>query len=177
LVERALAETGLSYAILRPAIVFGGDGVLINNIAWLLRRVPVFAVGGRGDCRIRGIHIDDLANLAVDVAARRDDVIVDAVGPERPTFVELVTSIRAAIGSRARVVRVPGAVVPVAAKCLNALLRDVLHTPDEYHSMADNLADSTAPSTGTTKLSDWLTDNADTLGRHYANELQRHFRH
>src|SRR5665213_505067 len=90
LVERALAETGVSYAVLRPAILFGGDGVLLNNIAWLLRRLPVFAVGGRGDYRIRGIHIDDLAQLCLTKGAERDDSVIDAVGPERPTFIELV---------------------------------------------------------------------------------------
>jgi NADH dehydrogenase len=62
-VEHALVEAGVSHAVLRPAILFGGDGVLINNIAWLLRRVPVFAVGGTGEYHIRPIHIDDLARL------------------------------------------------------------------------------------------------------------------
>ena len=67
-VERALAEVGVPFAVLRPAILFGGDGVLLNNIAWLLRRLPVFGVGGRGDYRIRAVHIDDLAALAVPPA-------------------------------------------------------------------------------------------------------------
>ncbi|MDQ6927477.1 MAG: hypothetical protein M3159_02300 [Actinomycetota bacterium] len=128
LVERSLAETGVPYAILRPAILFGGDGVLINNIAWLLRRLPVFAVGGRGDYRIRGIHIDDLAKLAVDAGSHTDDIITDAVGPEQPAFLELVKSIRDAVGSNDRIVRVPGPLVPIAAKCLNTVLRDVLLT-------------------------------------------------
>ena len=105
-VERAVTESGLSYAILRPAILFGGDGVLLNNIAWLLRRLPVFAVGGRGDYRIRGIHIDDLARLCVVHGRTSDDCVIDAVGPESPTFLELVASIRAAVGSRSRIVRV-----------------------------------------------------------------------
>ena len=90
LVERALAEGDVSYAIVRPAILFGGDGVLLNNIAWLLRRLPVFAIGGRGDYRIRGIHVDDLAQLCLAKAAERGDSVTDAVGPERPTFTELV---------------------------------------------------------------------------------------
>src|SRR5439155_8370822 len=94
LVERALAETGIPYAILRPAILFGGDGVLINNIAWLLRHLPVFVTGGRGDYRIRGIHVEDLAALAVAAGDRDDDTIIDAVGPERPTFAELVEAVR-----------------------------------------------------------------------------------
>lgn len=176
LVERALAETGIPYAILRPAILFGGDGVLINNIAWLLRHLPVFAVGGRGDYRIRAIHVQDLAEIAVAAAERRDDTIIDAVGPERPTFIELVREIRDAVGSRAPILKVPGAVLPVAAACLNLALRDVLLTKDEYHAMADNLADTSGPPTGHTLLSTWIADNAPTLGTSYANELERHFR-
>jgi len=176
LVERALAETGVSYAVLRPAILFGGDGVLINNIAWLLRHVPVFAVGGRGTYRIRGIHIDDLASLAADAGSARDDTVIDAVGPDRPTFAELVRAIRAAVGSRALVVPVPGPLLPVLASSLGAVLHDVLLTSDEYGSMAANLADTNGPATGPTSLLAWITQNASSLGVTYANELDRHFR-
>jgi NADH dehydrogenase len=175
-VERALAETGVSCAVLRPAILFGENGVLINNIAWLLRHLPVFAVGGRGDYRVRGIHVDDLARLCVDAGRRRDDSVVDAVGPERPTFLELVESIRRAVHSKARVVHVPGAVVPVLSRGLGLLLRDVLLTADEYRAMADGLADTEGPATGEIALSSWLVENASTLGARYLNELDLHFR-
>ena len=117
-VERALAEVGVPYAVLRPAILFGGDGVLLNNIAWLLRHLPVFAVGGSGEYRIRAVHVDDLAALAVAAAADGADTVTDAVGPERPTFLELVRLIRAAVGSRSVIVRVPGALVPPLASAL-----------------------------------------------------------
>ena len=175
LVERALAETGVSYAILRPAILFGNDGVLINNIAWLLRRLPVFAVGGRGEYRIRPIHVDDLADLCVAAAGQPDNSIVDAVGPDRPTFFELVLSIRAAVGSRARIIRVPGALLPPLSAVLNRALHDVLLTKDEYYAMADGLADTDGPSTAPTALGDWLAEHGETLGTQYANELERHF--
>jgi NADH dehydrogenase len=175
LVERTLIETELSYAILRPAILFGGDGVLLNNIAWLLRRLPVFAVGGRGDYRIRGIHIDDLARLCVEQGGQRHDRVIDAVGPESPTFLELVTSIKEAVGSRARIVRVPSGLVPPMARLLGLVLHDVLLTPDEYGAMAAGLAATSGPATGPTALSGWLGENASDLGRHYANEIDRHF--
>jgi uncharacterized protein YbjT (DUF2867 family) len=175
-VERALAETGIPYAILRPAILFGADGVLINNIAWLLRRLPVFAVGGRGEYRIRGIHVDDLAHLARDCARSADDVIIDAVGPERPSFSELVQQVRAAVGSRARVVHLPGIALPPLSFVMNLVLRDVLLTRDEYRAMADGLADTTGPPTGSTRLSEWLVTHGETLGIRYANELDRHFK-
>lgn len=175
LVERALAECDVSSAIVRPAIHFGGDGVLLNNIAWLLRRVPVFAIGGRGDYRIRAIHVDDLAQLCLAKAGEWTDSVTDAVGPERPTFTELVASIRTAVGSQARLVHVPGAAVPLCARVLGLALHDVLLTKDEYRAMAAGLADTDGPATGSTALSAWLTEHGETLGLRYANELTRHF--
>lgn len=175
LVERALAESEVSYAILRPAILFGGDGVLINNIAWLLRRLPIFGIGGDGSYRIRGIHVDDLARLCLEVADETDDSVTDAVGPERPTFDELVASIRTAVGSRSLVVHLPGAMVPALSSVLGHALHDVLLTRDEYQAMASGLADTDGPSTGSTRLSTWIAEQGDDLGRHYANELKRHF--
>jgi uncharacterized protein YbjT (DUF2867 family) len=175
LVERALAECDLSYAIVRPAILFGGDGVLLNNIAWLLRRLPVFAIGGRGDYRIRGIHVDDLARLCLAKATERHDSVTDAVGPERPSFVELVRATRDAVGSRARLVHVPGATVPVLARVLGLALHDVLLTADEYRAMAAGLADTDGPATGPTLVSEWLAAHGEVLGLRYANELGRHF--
>jgi NADH dehydrogenase len=175
LVERALAEADVSYAILRPAILFGGDGVLLNNIAWLLRHLPVFAVGGRGDYRIRGIHIDDLAQLCVARGGERHNSVTDAVGPDRPTFVELVTSIRDATGSRARIVHVPGVTVPWFSRLMGLALHDVLLTPDEYWAMSHGLADTEGPTTGPTALGEWLVEHGGDLGLRYANELARHF--
>jgi NADH dehydrogenase len=175
LVERHLAATGVPHAILRPAVLFGGDGVLLNNIAWLLRRLPVFAVGGRGDYRVRAIHVDDLARLCVAYGRERTTTTVDAVGPERPTFLELVTEIRRAVGSRALIVRMPGAAVPPLAHLLGFALRDVLLTGDEYQAMASGLADTDGPATGSTEISRWLTEHGPALGRRYANELHRHF--
>ncbi|HEY2508357.1 MAG TPA: NAD(P)H-binding protein [Streptosporangiaceae bacterium] len=177
LVEQALAESGLpGYAVARPAILFGGDGVLINNIAWLLRRLPVFAIGGRGDYRIRPIHVGDLASLCADLGARQDTVVTDAVGPESLPFRQLVEEVRAAVGSRALIVRVPGAAIPVLSGLLNAALRDTLLTADEYRSMSAGLADSAAPATGQTAITSWIAAHGDSLGRRYANELDRHYR-
>jgi nucleoside-diphosphate-sugar epimerase len=175
-VEQALSDFGLSHAVLRPAILFGGNGVLINNIAWLLRHVPVFAVGGTGQYRIRPIHVDDLALLCLRAANSAETEVIDAVGPERPTFLELVHCIRDAVGSRSQVVRVPGSLIPPAARLLGLALRDTLLTTEEYQAMADGLADTDGPATGKTSLTRWITDHKDTLGRSYANELTRHFR-
>jgi NADH dehydrogenase len=173
LVERALAETGLPYAALRPSVLFDERGMLLNNIAWLLRRLPVFAIGGNGSYRVRPIHVGDLASLALEAATWPDDRIVDAVGAERPTFIELVRQIRAAVDSRARIVKVPARLLLTMSRALGVVLSDVLLTTDEYRSMAEGLADSDAPATGNVRLSTWVVEHSDTLGVRYANELGR----
>jgi uncharacterized protein YbjT (DUF2867 family) len=175
-VEQALAGSGMPYAVARPAILFGGNGVLVNNIAWLLRRVPVFAIGGRGDYRVRGIHVDDLARLCASLGERTDTVTVDAVGPQTLTFRELVLAVKHAIGSRALILPVPGALIPPLAAGLNLMLRDTLLTAAEYRAMAAGLADSAAPATGGIVFTDWVREHGLELGRHYANELALHYR-
>lgn len=175
-VEKHLQDTGIPYVILRPAILFGGDGVLLNNIAWLLRRVPVFAIGGGGEYRIRPIHVDDLARLCLDMGSRTDSVTIDAVGPESVKFRDMVTAIRSATGSRALIVPAPGWLIPPLSAALGAVLRDVLLTPEEYQAMAAGLADSDAPAVGQTAVTEWIAANGSELGRTYASELNRHYR-
>jgi uncharacterized protein YbjT (DUF2867 family) len=174
-VEQALSESGVPYTILRPAILFGPRGILLNNIAWLLRHLPAFAIGGRGDYRIRPIHVDDLAELAVSSASKQGSDIVDAVGPERPTFEEIVDMLTHAVGSRSLVVHLPGPLLPPLSAVLGLFLRDVLLTRDEYLTMAAGLADTSGPPTGATKLSEWVAANAQRLGRGYLNEVKIHF--
>jgi uncharacterized protein YbjT (DUF2867 family) len=175
-VERILAGTGVPAAIVRPAILFGTGGVLVNNIAWLLRRMPVFAIGGRGDYRIRPIHVDDLARLCAGLGAGDEAVTLDAVGPQSVTFREMVDVIRTAVGSHAVIVNVPGPVLYSLSRALGVALRDTLLTREEYLAMADGLADSSGPPTGEIGLTDWVAAHGRELGRAYASELDRHFR-
>jgi hypothetical protein len=125
---------------------------------------------------VRAIHVDDLARLCVRLGAPGDNVTLDAVGPQSLTFREMVTVIRAAVGSRSVVVSVPGSLVPPLSAALGIVLRDVLLTRDEYRAMADGLADSDAPSTGETAFTDWVARHGAELGHRYANELELHFR-
>jgi NADH dehydrogenase len=175
-VEQALGDGGIPHTILRPSVLFGGDGVLLNNIAWLLRRFPVFAIGGSGQYRVRPIHVDDLAQLAVTAGRAQGNQVLDAVGPDRPTFIELVRAIRTSVRSHSLLVRVPGPAIPLFATALGLVLRDRLLTSDEYRAMADGLADTDGPPTGVTSALEWIAGNGATLGRTYANELDRHFR-
>ncbi|HJW84546.1 MAG TPA: NAD(P)H-binding protein [Anaerolineae bacterium] len=176
LLERDLIESGLSYAMLRPTVIFGDEDILINNIAWLLRRFPVFGVPGAGDYTIQPIFVEDMADLAVSLGARRDDVIVDAVGPEVYTFDTLVRLIARAVGSRARIVHVPPGLGLFLAQVIGRLLGDVTLTREELDGLMASLLVSSGPPTGRTLLSEWLAQHAETVGVRYASEVQRHYR-
>ena len=171
--ERALIESGLSYAILRPTVLFGAEDILINNIAWLLRRLPVFGVFGDGSYRLQPIYVDDLAALAVEQGAGAENVILNAIGPETFTYRELVEAIGRLIGAPRPVIGVPPGVGYWVGRLVGSLMGDVTITREEIAGLMANLLYVDAPPAGTTKLTAWIAAHADTVGRRYASELAR----
>ena len=171
--ERALRESGLDYSILRPTVLFGREDILINNIAWALRRFPLFAVFGDGSYRLQPVFVDDLAELAVAEGKCDQNRVVNAIGPETFNYQALVAAVGEAIGRKLRAVKVsPG--VGYAASCvIGWLVRDTFITREEIKGLMDGLLCVDAPPTGKTRLTDWMRTNADTLGRNYASELAR----
>jgi uncharacterized protein YbjT (DUF2867 family) len=174
--EKLVVESTLSYGIVRPTVLFGGGDILINNIAWLLRRLPVFGVPGSGDYRIRPVHVDDVAAIAVAAGHREDNVVLDAVGPETYTFQGLVDLIARSIGARPVIVRVPPRVALAMGAVLGLVVRDVLVTGDELAGLMAGLVVTDGPATGEVRLSEWLARHSGELGRQYASELARHYR-
>lgn len=174
-VEAALRSAGPSYAILRPTALFGDAPILANAIAFLLRRLPVFGIPGRGRYGIQPMAVDDLACLAVDVAGATENVIVDAVGPEVFGFGEFVRTIRDAIGSRTLLLPVPPDAALAAATVLGRVLGDVILTRQELDGLTSGLLVSHEPPIGTTRFTDWLAANADWLGRRHISEVEVHF--
>jgi uncharacterized protein YbjT (DUF2867 family) len=171
--ERALRDSGLSYAILRPAILFGKEDVLINNIAWMLRRLPLFGVFGDGSYRLQPIYVDDFAALAVEQGQGRENVTLDAIGPETFTYRELVRQVGRIIGKPRPVVSVPPLLGYLAAVLLGKLVGDVIVTRDEIRGLMAGLLCVDSPPAGTTRLTDWAREHANRLGTRYASEMAR----
>jgi uncharacterized protein YbjT (DUF2867 family) len=171
--EKGIINSGLSYAILRPAALFGREGILINNIAWMLRNFPFFALPGRGDYRLQPLHVRDLAELAVNEGARRQNTVIEAIGPETYTYRELVQTIGQSMGIRRPLISLPAPVVYVLSAIMGFFLRDIVTTKDEIAGLMANLLYVEAPPQGVIKLSEWLKENAQELGKHYMSELAR----
>lgn len=175
-VEEAIIDSGISYAIIRPTVIFGIEDILINNIAWMLRRFPLFVVPGGGGYRFQPIFVEDLAGLAVDAGGQEDNLILDAAGPETYTFDEFVRLVGQTMGSRTKIVHLPSALALGISKIVGYFLGDVVLTRDEITGLMSDLLISDAPPAGNTSLKSWLTINVATLGGSYTSELDRHYR-
>jgi NADH dehydrogenase len=176
LVEEAVQASRLSYAILRPTIVFGREDILVNNIAWLLRRFPLFVVPGNGQYRVQPVSVEDLTDLAVALGQREDNVVMDAIGPERYAFDHLVRLIAQALNKRAPIVHSPPSVALTLSRIVGTFTQDVMLTKDEIAGLSAGLMASGAAPTCPTRFSEWVVQNAEWLGKQYTSELARHYR-
>jgi len=174
-VEEALYDCGVPHSIVRPALVFGPGDVLINNIAWFLRRFPAFGVFGDGAYRVQPIHVDDLARLVVRECARgaEPNRTVDAIGPDTFTYARMVRAIAHAIDVRRPLLRIPARTGLAVSRLVGRMVGDVVLTDEEIGALMDGLLATDSPPTGSIRLSGWAQEHADTLGRRYASEVGR----
>ncbi|MBI2781681.1 MAG: NAD(P)H-binding protein [Chloroflexi bacterium] len=174
--EALVRSSGLEWVFVRPTLLYGPGDILINNLAWALRRLPIYGMPGRGRYTVQPVHVDDLARICIDAADGESGRVLDAAGPEILQYRELVNLIRTAVGSRSIVLPMPHEVVLAAARLLGLLVRDVVLTRDEIRELTASLLTSSEPPRGLFRISDWVRENADSLGRRWSGELARNYR-
>jgi NADH dehydrogenase len=175
LAEEALSSSGLSHAIVRPTLVFAREDVLVNNIAWLLRRLPLFVVPGSGDYTLQPVAVEDVAELAVRAGLAEDAMVLDSAGPDIFSFDEFVRLLREAVGSRAAIVHTRPRIAHGLSALAGSVMRDTLVTRAELAGLMQELLTSKAAPTGTRRFTDWLRENADSVGRSYVSERLRNW--
>jgi uncharacterized protein YbjT (DUF2867 family) len=174
--EDIVRESGMQWAVVRPTLIFGPGDILINNIAWLLRRMPFFVISERGSYRVQPVAGEDVAEIATWAAAQRANLTIDAAGPEVMTYAELVDSVAIAVHRRPRMLNVPAGLTLAAGNVVGLFVRDILLTKQELEGLMEELLVSNEEPRGSRRVDDWLLRSADVLGRSYASELSRHFR-
>jgi uncharacterized protein YbjT (DUF2867 family) len=173
--EKAVIESGMGYAILRPTVLLGDEDILINNIAYLLRRFPFFALPGDGSYPLQPVYVDDVAQLSVEGVYRPDNYVIDAVGPDIFTFKEMVELIGEKIGAKRPLISFPPRFALLAAQFLSLFVSDVILTPEEVDGLMAGLLVSKETPRGKTRLADWLVKNKDRVGAKYASEIKKHY--
>lgn len=171
--ESALRGLGISYCILRPTVLFGKEEVLINNIAWSLRHLPVVGVFGAGDYRLQPIYVDDLAQATVEQVGSERDEVLEAIGPETFTYRELVAKVGSAIGVKRPIISVSPGLGYWSCRVVGWLVGDIVITREEIRGLMENRLYVAAPPLGATRLTEWMAAHKDTLGRSYTSELAR----
>lgn len=174
--ERAVRESGLPWAIVRPTLIFGAGDILINNIAWLLRRLPVFGIPGRGDYRLQPVAGEDVAEIATWAAEQVGNVTVDAAGPDIIYYSEMVESIAIAVGRHPRFIYMTPKNALRAVRVMGRFVNDIMLNEPELAGLMEEMLLSHERPRGTMRLDNWLLTHADTLGAKYASELDRHWR-
>ncbi len=174
--EKVVRESGLAWAIVRPTLIFGAGDILINNIAWLLRRLPVFGIPGKGDYRLQPVAGEDVAEIATWAAEQIDNVTVDAAGPDIIYYSEMVESIAIAVRKHPRFIYLTPRNAVRAAKLIGRLVNDVTLNEPELEGLMQELLVSHERPRGTRRLDNWLLSSSDSLGVNYASELDRHWR-
>jgi len=173
--EKTVMESGMSYAILRPTVLVGDEDILINNIAFLLRRFPCFALPGDGFYKLQPVYVDDVAELTVEGVYSKENYVIDAVGPDIFTFKQMIELIGEKIGAKRPLISVPPRLALFAAQFLSLFVSDVILTPEEVDGLLAGLLVSKEPPRGKTHLGDWLEANKDKVGARYASELKKHY--
>lgn len=174
-VEEAVMASGMEYAIVRPSVLFGGADILLNNVAWLVRQLHVFAVPGDGRYPIRPTHVEDMADLMVSLGSSEESIVRNAGGPEIFEFGELVRLIRDAVGAKALVVDLPKVVVLPLIQLVNRLTHDVTIHREELDALMDGLASCDGDPAGQRRLSDHLAAERRDFGSTYQSEVARNF--
>ena len=171
--EDHLRSTGLSHCILRPTVLFGKEDILINNIAWCLRYLPIFGIFGDGRYRLQPIYVDDLAEAAVRKAHEQTSETIDAIGPETFRYRDMVEMIATAIGVRPSIVSLRPGLAYQMTRAVGWLVNDVVITREEIRGLMEERLYVNSSPLGTMKLSDWARANSGRLGLKYTSEMAR----
>ena len=172
-VEKILNESDYSFAILRPTVLFGGGrNVLINNIAWMLRKFPVFGVFGMGNYPIQPVHVKDVARVAVEQGRFRKNVTIDVTGPEKFRYKDYIGLMAKSMGLRRLIIPMPSIFGWIFGKLLGVFLQDLVITRAEIKGLKRGLMASDEEPRGVLKFSEWIAEHGSEFGNRYQNDLK-----
>jgi uncharacterized protein YbjT (DUF2867 family) len=173
--EKALRELGVAYTIVRPTLVFGKEDILVNNIAWTIRKFPIVPIFGSGRYKVQPVFVEDLAKLAVEASGSEGSATMDAIGPETYPYEAFVKLIARELNRNVAFVHTSPSAGILLGKLIGLLVKDVILTKDELRGLMLNKLTSNQVPNGKTLFSVWLRDNRLSIGSGYTSELKRHF--
>jgi uncharacterized protein YbjT (DUF2867 family) len=140
--ERAIRESGLTYTIFRPSLVYGPQDKVVNGLARALRYAPVFGVPGTGRQKVQPLLVDDFAAcVMLAVSGRGRNGTYDIGGPDLMTFDEMMRIIMDASGHRRPLFHIPETIMRTVGGLLEKLPKPMLSRDAVTFVTADNACD------------------------------------
>ena len=140
--ERVIRESGLTYTIFRPSLVYGPEDKVVNGLARAIRFAPVFGVPGTGRQKVQPVLVDDLAACAMlAVSGRGRNGTYEIGGPDLMTFDEMMGIIMDASGHRRPLFHIPENIMRVVGGLLEKLPKPLLSRDAVTFVTADNACD------------------------------------
>ena len=94
--EQIIQDSGLTYTVFRPSILFGPEDDFINRFARMLKYNPVFPLVGEGKSKLQPLYIKDLVKCAVvslKIAEARNKIF-EIGGPRPMTLLEILAVVK-----------------------------------------------------------------------------------
>jgi NADH dehydrogenase len=100
--DQELAASGLSYAIVRPTLLFGPGDVLLSVMLRTVRRYSLLPMFGDGSYRVNPFAVADLVRLLSVLTLNDTAGVLDVGGPETFQYRELTDLLFRVAGKRPR---------------------------------------------------------------------------
>ena len=110
--EQLVLASGIPSVVLRPTLMFGWfDRKHLGWLSRFMKRIPVFPIPGRGRYMRQPLYVRDFAAVIESaLKLRPTGEVHDITGQDRIDYVDIIRTIRHAVGARCMLVFIP---VPV----------------------------------------------------------------
>lgn len=106
--EAALVRVARTHLIVRPTMIYGSERDRnVHRVVTVAARTGVLPLFGSGEAMLQPIHFADLATALAALVGTGSTGTIDAGGGAPLTVRELIEAVFAALGRRARVIRLP----------------------------------------------------------------------
>ena len=131
--EQEIIRSDIPSTILRFSVGFGTGDQFFNQIAALVKLLPIVPVVGDGKTLFQPIHVDDIARC-ISEAYMQDDKIsqtVDIGGPEYYTYDEIVEVVSETLAAKTLKMHTPIRLMSPVAMLLETLVPNPPVTPEQ----------------------------------------------
>jgi uncharacterized protein YbjT (DUF2867 family) len=144
--ERAVRESGMEYAIVRPSWIYGPGDHSMNRFIWFCRHLPLVPVIGDGRTPVYPAYVKDVARALVDLVRREDarDTVLEIGGPQRLTMDDVIRTIQEVLGRRRPLVHHPEGLMKALVRPM-ALLPNPMLSPGAVDFITQTVEIDTRP--------------------------------